>query len=296
MRSIGRLDNETLAARFGDHLYVQGIENQIEDEDGGDFSIWVIEDEKVAQAAALLERFRVSPDSPEFVTASSAASRRRESEARADKNRRATVADAERVTYEKRQVGFAWLPIMLIVISGAVAIYSNVGANTKVLLPFFISNDVSSAVVPPEVAVGQVWRLITPMFIHFGWIHLLFNTFWLHDLGKFLEERFGALYLGVFIVACAILSNLTQYWWNGPFFGGMSGVNYALFGFLWIRGKYDRRAQWQLDPSTVQVMLAWFVICLTGMLGPVANGAHFGGLVAGAAWGWLSSGKLNFSR
>ena len=119
---------------------------------------------------------------------------------------------------------------------------------------------------------------------------------WLYDLGKFIEERFSILYLAVFIVASAVFSNLVQYWWNGPVFGGMSGVNYALFGFLWIRGKFDLRVQWELNPTTVQSMLLWFALCFTPLLPSVANGTHLGGLLAGAAWGWLSSGRINFSR
>ena len=296
MRSIGQLDNETLAVRFGDYLYVQGIENQVEAEEEGGFSVWVVEDDQVSTAAGLLERFRASPDSPEFVTASSTADRQREREARADRSRRSTVADAERVMYERHQVTYAWLPAMLIVISAAVAYYSNVGEDFESLAPFRISNYLTEGIVPMEVAAGQVWRLVTPIFIHHGWLHIIFNMMWIYDLGKFFQERFSALYLGVFIVACAVISNLTQYWWDGPVFGGMSGVNYALFGFLWIRGKYDRRAQWQINPSTVQMMLLWFVVCFTPLVPHVANAAHFGGLAAGAAWGWLSSGRLNFSR
>ena len=283
MRSIGQLDNETLAARFGDYLYVQGIENQIEDG-------------QVPQAAALLERFRAAPDSPEFVTASSAADRQRTREARAERSSRATVADEERLTYERHQVSLAWLPALLIVISGALALYSNIGEDRKILAPFFISLYYPDGLVPPEVAAGQVWRLITPIFIHFGPMHLVFNMMWIYNLGKFVQERFSTLYLGVFIVVCAVISNLVQYWWSGPGFGGMSGVNYALFGFLWIRGKYDRRAQWELNPTIVQSMLLWFAACFTPLIPDVANGAHLAGLVAGAAWGWLSSGRLKFSR
>src|SRR5690349_10053035 len=140
MRSIGQLDNETLAARFGDYLFVQGIENQVEDEEDGGFSVWVIEDEKVPQAAAMLERFRAAPDAPEFVNAGSAADRQREAEEKAERNRRSTYADAERLTFEKREhVQYPWLPILLIIACAAVSFYSSAGENRRALMPLLIS-------------------------------------------------------------------------------------------------------------------------------------------------------------
>jgi len=171
-----------------------------------------------------------------------------------------------------------------------------VGKNLRALFPLLISSIPVRATIPPEVAQGEVWRLITPIFIHFGWPHIVFNMLWIFNLGRFVQERFSTLYLGLLILACGVFSNLIQYWWSGPVFGGMSGVNYALFGFLWIRGRFDRRSEWQLHPAMVQSMLFWFVLCVVGVIPHVANGAHLGGLVAGGLWGWLTSGRLKFSR
>ena len=296
MRNLGQLHPPELAARFGDFLFVQGIENQIDSEDDGGCSVWVLDDAQLPQATALLERFRAAPDAPEFATAGTAASRKRADEARAEKARRSTVADTARIGYEKHFAGFGWLPALLIVVSAAVAILSNVGADRLALRWLYISDPFF--VLPPldEVRAGQVWRLVTPIFIHFGWLHLIFNMMWLRDLGTFIQDRFGAAYLGALILVSAIISNTGQYWWDSPNFGGMSGVNYALFGFLWLRGKYDRNAAWSLNPSTVQTMLIWFFLCMTNILGPVANAAHFFGLATGLAWGFLSSGRVRFSR
>ena len=296
MRSLGHLDSPELAQRLGDFLYVQGIENQIDAEDDGGSSIWVLDDAQLPQAAALFERFRATPDAPEFSTASTAASRQRAGAVRAENARRSTVADTARVGYEKHFGGFALLPAVLVALSVAVALFSQVGDNREALRSLHISDDYTGFTFLSEVRAGQVWRLVTPIFIHFGWLHLIFNMMWLRDLGTFIQTRFGATYLGVFVLVSAVLSNLGQYWWDGPGFGGMSGVNYALFGFLWLRGKYDRRAAWSLNPTTVQTMLIWFVLCLTQLLGPVANAAHFLGLATGMAWGFLSSGLLRFSR
>ncbi len=148
----------------------------------------------------------------------------------------------------------------------------------------------------PEIRGGQFWRLFTPMFIHFGLLHIVFNLMWLRDLGTFVQTRFGGWYLLAFVLASAAVSNLVQLYLSGPSFGGMSGVNYALFGFLWMRGKYDRTALWRLNPVIVQTMLLWFVLCFTPLLGQVANGAHAAGLVfgmiAGFVTGRLASGRL----
>ena len=296
MRNLGQLRPPELAARFGDFLFIQGIENQIDPEDDGACSVWVLDDAQLPQAAALLERFRAAPDAPEFTTAGTAASRKRASEARAEKVRRSTVADAARLGYERHFAGFGWLPALLIVASAAVAILSQVGDDLHALRWFLIEDIFSRRGLLAEVHAGQVWRLVTPIFIHFGWLHLIFNMMWLRDLGTFIQDRFGAVYLGALILVSAALSNVAQDWWHGPLFGGMSGVNYALFGFLWLRGKYDRSAAWSLTPTIVQTMLIWFVLCLTGLLGPVANAAHFIGLVTGLAWGFLSSGRMRFSR
>ena len=75
----------------------------------------------------------------------------------------------------------------------------------------------------------------------------------------------------------------------GPVFGGMSGVVYGLLGYVWIRGKFDPGSGLYLHSYTVTMMIIWFVACLTGVLGPIANTAHAAGLVMGMAWGYLSS-------
>jgi len=78
------------------------------------------------------------------------------------------------------------------------------------------------------------------------------------------------------------------------YFGGMSGVNYGLFGFLWMKGKFDRSQNWQLPPQTVQLMLMWMVLCYTGLLGPVANYAHTAGLLIGMLLGIASARLVPF--
>jgi len=48
--------------------------------------------------------------------------------------------------------------------------------------------------------------------------------------------------------------------------------------------------------QTMLMMGVWFVACFSGALGPIANGAHAAGLVAGLGWGWLSAWRVNSVR
>jgi GlpG protein len=136
---------------------------------------------------------------------------------------------------------------------------------------------------------GEVWRLVTPIFLHFGIWHLLFNLLWLFQLGSMIERRLGTGTLAAVVLGTAALSNLAQALVSGPNFGGMSGVVYALAGYVWMRGKHDPNADVYLDPQSMQWLLIWLVLCFTGLLGPVANTAHVVGLVAGAVWGRLAA-------
>src|SRR6266571_4683104 len=61
MRLIGHLENETRARAFGDYLYVQGIENEIEFTKEQGWGIWVNEEEKLETAMKLLVAFRENP-------------------------------------------------------------------------------------------------------------------------------------------------------------------------------------------------------------------------------------------
>lgn len=132
-----------------------------------------------------------------------------------------------------------------------------------------------------EILHGQVWRLITPIFVHLSFLHILFNMMWFKDLGYLIEHNFGKNFLLLFVLASGFFSNLLQYLVSGPQFGGMSGVLYAMLGFIWVYKKINNEFQYSLPRFDIGMMIGWFFVCLTGMLGPIANTAHGIGLVVG---------------
>ena len=143
-----------------------------------------------------------------------------------------------------------------------------------------------------EVRQGQIWRLVTPILMHGGIIHIFFNLWWMKDLGSILEWRMGWRSLLGLIIATAVVSNLAQYYVSGPSFLGMSGVVFGLLGFLWIKGKFDPNFGLELPRPIVFLMLLWLVLGITGALdgfvgGKIANTAHLAGLFAGMACAFL---------
>ena len=140
---------------------------------------------------------------------------------------------------------------------------------------------------------AQYWRLITPIFLHFGWLHIAFNSLWLWELGALVERRLGSLLLLSLVLMAALLSNTAQFMWSGPsLFGGMSGVVYALLGFCWIYHRCRPLAGLRIPRGIIVFMLAWLVFCMlaptqTLGIGAIANAAHLGGLGVGCAAGGL---------
>ena len=132
-----------------------------------------------------------------------------------------------------------------------------------------------------EISHGQIWRLITPIFVHLSFLHILFNMLWFKDLGYLIEHSFGKYFLLFFVLISGLFSNVFQYLVSGPQFGGMSGVLYSMLGFLWVYKKLNIEFEYSLPRFDIGMMIGWFFVCLTGVLGPIANTAHGIGLVVG---------------
>ena len=189
-------------------------------------------------------------------------------------------------------------PVNWFLIAGSVALFlwSDLGQHQERFYPWFISLMDARQAPLYEVRHGEVWRLVTPAFIHFNLIHIGFNMLNLVGLGNILERRLNSWHYGWLVLGLAVASNLTQYFVTGsPAFGGMSGVVYGLIGYIWLRGRFDRTFGLAIPQQMIVIALVWFVACFTGELGPIANAAHGAGLALGALWG-VADGRRAMER
>ncbi len=285
MREIGDIDNELDANTFRDFLFNRGVEAEVERNDRQTWSVWVEDENRLDEAGHLLAEFKADPSSPTFVNGSEGANARREKQAldleafaRKQRNRDdvfgASMAGLSTVTY------------VLIALSIMATLLTQNDNGQRWWLMLIISTSPDALT---EVSRGEVWRLVTPIFVHGGIVHILFNMLWLMDLGRMIEARRGSWFFLLFVVAVAVLSNAAQFFMSGPAFGGMSGVVYAMLGYVWMQSRFNPWSGFVLHSMTVQMMLVWFVICLVGLVGNIANTTHTVGLVSGVAWGYLEA-------
>jgi len=189
----------------------------------------------------------------------------------------------------KLWVKYSPITATLLALSVVVSLFSNLGSNFQLIHFLFISEYRQGL---SEILNGQVWRLFTPIVIHFGILHIAFNMVWLYQLGSAIEQHHSIKRMAVLVLIISVTSNLAQFLWSGPMFGGMSGVVYGLLGYVWIQGKFNPRAGIGLDRNIAIMMFVWFVVCWLGLVGNIANMAHTIGLVAGIIIGLLYSPQL----
>lgn len=291
MRLIGQLKDEQQARCLAHYLYSQGIESQVDPGHNRNWEIWILDDDQVEAGQDHFQRFQQNPTAPEFIEGAKAGSHLQQRQEKAATPKRARVIDG-RVIIQRRVMGMVTFTLMGISI--AVTIATRLGKNPLLVSWLSISNNYSHSLFAlEEIAHGQIWRLFTPMFLHFDPLHILFNMLWLKDLGNLIETKIkGSVNFLIMVLVIAAISNVGQFLASGPSFGGMSGVVYGLLGYLWIYGKFHPSAQIRLNPKIVQFMIIWFVLCLfltkTQTL-HIANTAHGVGAVVGMAWGYIAA-------
>lgn len=139
------------------------------------------------------------------------------------------------------------------------------------------------AVFKPYIAAGQWWRLFTAAFIHIGFMHILFNMYFLYQLGPTFEMLYGSRNFLIIYLVSGIIGNLVSFAFGSPgtVSAGASTSLYGIFGLaLGIMLNYKNDAMLANFGASFLSVIAINVIY--SLISPnVGILGHFGGLVGG---------------
>jgi membrane associated rhomboid family serine protease len=134
---------------------------------------------------------------------------------------------------------------------------------------------------------GSLPDILSAPFLHFSWAHIEGNSGPLFIFGFLAAYRGVTKFLGVTLVVI-LTSGLGAWIFESPgsVGAGASGVVFGYFGYIMVRGFFDRHP---IDMLIGAVMALCFAYQFTVLLPQAGIGwqAHIGGLVGGIASGWV---------
>lgn len=141
----------------------------------------------------------------------------------------------------------------------------------------------------PAVRDGQYWRLVTSMFLHGGFLHLILNAWALYQLAGLFELLLGSGRLLVVYFVSGIAGSLASVLWRDVPSVGASGAIFGVMGAL-IAFLLKRREN--LTPQAKSLLMQLVIwaginVFLGASTPGIDNAAHLGGCAAGLAIGFF---------
>ncbi|NBR04819.1 MAG: rhomboid family intramembrane serine protease [Planctomycetes bacterium] len=292
MRQIGFIPDPVDPRKFEDYLYTQGTLVRMDRHKAG-YNVWVFDEDKQLTGKQELLQYLENPQSRVYADAVLIAKNQRIKQEKED-----NATPEYKVVFSDQVVQFPRITFLLAICILAVSVPMLLDDEKKThMVRIFGLNRQGIDFFSNLAFSTQPWRLVTPVFLHFGFLHLLFNIMLLFEFGRLIESQRGVIKFFFLFLVLSVYSNLAQFFLGGisfnqgihlgpaPIFGGMSGVIYGLLGYAWMKGEFQPELGIFVPSSTVKFMLFWLVLCMTGLMGPVANICHISGLVIGLILG-----------
>jgi membrane associated rhomboid family serine protease len=163
--------------------------------------------------------------------------------------------------------------------------YTLIAINVVMFLVEASSPRVKSELVlfAPAVADGELYRLLTSAFMHYGIAHLLFNMYALYVIGPPLEMWLGRLRFTALYALSALGGSVLVYLASplNAATAGASGAVFGLFGASFVVGKrLNLNVQWVVGLIVINLAFTFVIPALGGQA--ISWQGHIGGLVTGA--------------
>ncbi len=267
------LNNARVAQAFIDYMASRHISIQMSPEGEGRVALWLIDAQHQVETEAELNRFLSEPNHKRYQAASWDVAETRKSQFH--------YHTPSFLSMIKAKAGPVTLSIMLLCV--AIFALQQLGFNQQIFqMLHFPALDGQQ---------WQLWRWLSHAVLHFSVMHIAFNILWWWQLGGDIEKKLGGLKLLQIFAISSALSGAGQYWVEGANFGGLSGVVYALVGYLWVVSTKAPQLGLTIPRQIVGFMLIWLVLGYMQPFMAIANTAHLAGLIAGVGIGWIDSMK-----
>ncbi len=313
MRQIGTLPNLSQAERFASFLLTRGIATQL-DPDQDQWIVWVLDEDRLEDAKSELAAFRAAPDAGKYQGVE------KQAEAILQEQQQHRERTKKNIVHMRGRwsVGFGGtqrkgFTLMFIAATVIISVLAGFDAQqrheTAIYQQLQFSHpqnwdlqDLSRTDYFYDIKRGQIWRIMTPVFLHGSWAHLIINMIFLYFYGAKIETRYGPWVLAALVVAIGFSANLIEAfvpdaWGATPTGIGMSGVVYGLFGFIWLRMILAPSDTLNVPLILVIIQIVMLMAGFSGMLDALDGGgdkpdnidhwAHALGLVVGAVYAFV---------
>jgi membrane associated rhomboid family serine protease len=139
-----------------------------------------------------------------------------------------------------------------------------------------------------DIANGEYWRYVTPIFVHIGGLHFFFNAMGLYYIGYQLEHILGARWFLLLYLLTGIMGNLSSCLYSLSPSAGASGALFGLLGAGFrleglVSDAFDKMGEKNRPRKRIYTGMALSNIVLGLLIPVIDNAAHIGGLISG----WL---------
>lgn len=271
MLMITSFANPRVAQAFVDYMQTQGVVLTIQHHETSD--VWLADESQAGRVREELARFQQNPEDPRYLAASWQS------------------GQIDSGLHYRRYPFIATLreragPVTLIVALLCVLVFILMSTLGDQIVMVWLAWPFD-----PSLRF-DLWRYFSHALMHFSVMHILFNLLWWWYIGGAVEKRLGSGKLIVITLISALLSGYVQHKFSGPWFGGLSGVVYALMGYAWLRGERDPQSGVYLPRGLIAFSLIWLIAGWFDLFGmSIANGAHVTGLAVGLAMAFVDTRK-----
>lgn len=285
--AAAQIPERSLALTFADYLNQRGIAARAEPGLGEAYTIYVAREDDVIKVRIELMRFAENPLNKAYSQA--AWQRHGSAGIPASGSGRTVRSRLPAVLFADKLSVTTWTEIICVLVYVCSLLLPGVYDRLLHAFSLYRMTDLTEHY--------ELWRLITPVFFHFGIMHISFNLVMWEAFARPMERYLGKIkLLGICVIMAMISNGLEFLWLDGrALFGGMSGVVYGLIAYCGVLSlRKDIPTGLHLPRGLFTVSLVF--IALGFFMSGIANLCHLGGFATGALLGFADVFKKSLRR